>query len=75
MKADVKAFKKHDTREMCGKLVFTAQSEVDAVQLAALYQHWFLTNAEEGNPVTAMRMEALEAYCKKNNVTVRKVSP
>lgn len=75
MRAEVKSFKKNDTREMCGKLVFTAESDVDAVQLAALYQHWFLTNAEKGNPVTKMRKKALEVYCKKHHVTIRKESP
>lgn len=68
MKIDASSFdKKTDLREKCRSLKFTAETEIDAVQLAALYEGW--VHAKKGR-VLQLREEALARYCKKNNVTI-----
>jgi hypothetical protein len=68
MKIDAKAFgKKNSVNSMCGSITFKAESEVDAVQLAALFNGW--RNTEYGR-VRQLRQEALDRYCRENNVTI-----
>ena len=59
--------KKTSVGEMCGSITFKAENEVDAVQLAALYNGW--VHAKKGR-VQQLREEALARYCKKNNVKI-----
>lgn len=75
MKIEAKAYryktethgKNVDLNTLCGSITFKAESEVDAVQLAALYNGW--VHADTGR-IRQLREEALTRYCKKNNVTV-----
>ena len=59
--------KKVSVGEMCGSITFKAENEVDAVQLAALYNGW--VHAEKGR-VQQLREEAVARYCRENNVSV-----
>ena len=68
MKINAKSLnKKSNVDEMCGSITFKADNEVDAVQLAALYNGW--VHAEKGR-VQQLREEALARYCKKHNVEI-----
>lgn len=58
--------KEHSTTEMVKKVTFTAESEVDAVQLAALFNQW----TQSKGRAKQLRKEALLRYCKKHNVTI-----
>jgi hypothetical protein len=69
MKIEAKSLnKKTSVGEMCGSITFKAENEVDAVQLAALYNGWI--HAEKGR-VRQLREEALARYCRENNVTIK----
>jgi hypothetical protein len=50
------------------KLTFTAESELDQVQLAALSLAW--VNMAPSEALKQFRREAIEAHCTKYNVTV-----
>jgi len=68
MKVEAKAFgRKGCTSEKVGKLVFEAQNEVDAVQLAAIFEQFH----EGKGRLHQLRAEALQRYCRKHNVTIR----
>ena len=68
MKINAKSLnKKVSVGEMCGSITFKAENEVDAVQLAALYNGW--VHAEKGR-VQQLREEALARYCRENNVSI-----
>lgn len=61
MKIDAKRFKNKDLRTMCGSITFKAEDEVDAIQLAALYNNW-LAGIEDNGSLGQMRRESLEKY-------------
>jgi hypothetical protein len=66
MKIDAKGYcRSGDIYEKCGKLTFTSESEVDAVQLAALLEAW-----HGSDKIKEIRHDALERYCHKHNVTI-----
>ena len=67
MKVEEKAFKLKDLSELTGKLTFKAETEVDAVQLAALHNQWINPKGR----VKQLREEALVRYCKNKNVTIK----
>ena len=68
MKINAKSLNKNTcTSEKVGKLVFIADGDVDAVQLAALAQAW--VHSDKGR-IQQFRAEVLARYCKKNNVTI-----
>ena len=68
MKINAKSLnKKVSVGEMCGSITFKAENEVDAVQLAALYNGW--VHADKGR-VQQLREEALARYCRENNVSI-----
>lgn len=71
MKIEARAFgrgkKGTDVREKCGRLSFVAEGDVDAVQLAALYRGWVMS---EGDAIKNFRKSALSEYCKKHNLTI-----
>lgn len=59
--------KKTSVDEMCGSITFKADNEIDAVQLAALYNGW--VHAKKGR-IQQLREEANARYCKKHNVEI-----
>lgn len=61
--------KKTCTSKMVGKIVFKADNEVDAVQLAALARDWANLD-EKPNRISQYREEVLKKFCRDNNVQI-----